>query len=454
MTNQNIFRAYDIRGIYGKDITEETAEFLGKAFGTFLGEGKKVVVARDVRDSGESLKENLINGLISTGCDVVDIGIVTTPMMYFYVTKHGFDAGVEVTASHNPAEWNGFKMTKERGILCSEGFGMEEIKDIFLKKQFKDSTKVGKVTKTDIFEDYKNFILPKIKISKKLKVVIDPGNGAASNIADKLFREVGHDVIVINGEPDGSFPSRASDPIEENVGKLKEEVVKNKADIGVAFDGDADRLAFVDNLGRYVWSGNITIPIFSEYYLKNNNNAKIVFDICCSSYVEEMIKKNKGIPVANKVGHSFIMNRMIKEKAIFGGEYSNHLYFSEIFGFDDAMFAALKMSEILTNRNEKFSDIIDKIPKYPTSKVLEIQCRDDKKFKVVSIIGDKLKKEGYNVLNIDGAKAFDKENNWMLIRASNTLPVIKINSEAKSEEKMKNLFNYAKNMVEIEIASN
>jgi len=450
--NMKIFRAYDVRGVYGKDITEETAELIGKAFGTFIGSGKTIAVSRDFRNSGESLKKNFISGIISVGCNVIDIGTTTTPMMYFAVRKYGLDGGVSVTASHNPAEWNGFKMTREGGILCSEGFGMEEIKNIFLKRDFNEGEN-GEVEKKEITSDYEEFILPKIINQRKLKIVLDPGNGAACFIAEDLFRKAGHQIVVINGEPDGSFSSRPSDPSEENVSKLRETVLKEKADLGIAFDGDVDRVAFVDDTGKYVPSGNITIPILSEYYLNRNKNGKIVFDICCSSFVEEFIKKHEGKPVPSKVGHSFIMNTLITEGAVFGGEYSNHLYFSEIFGFDDALFAGLKMAEIVASKDKKFSDIVAEIPRYPASKVEEILCDDNEKFEAVRRIGEKLKKEGYKIIDIDGVKAFDKNGDWMLIRGSNTLPVIKINSEARREDRMTELFEYAKNMVKSEVST-
>lgn len=436
-----IFRAYDVRGIYGKDLDEKTAELLGKSFGTFIGKGKKVAVGRDYRLSGEKLKKSFVLGMISVGCNVVDVGEVTTPMMYFAVRKYNLDGGVEVTASHNPPEWNGFKMTREGGVLCSQGFGMEEIRDAFMTEKFASGS-IGEISKLDVSNDYADFVTSKIASVKKLKIVLDPGNGAACGISEKIFRKAGHDVVVINGNPDGAFPSRPSEPLEENVTKLKREVVKVGADMGIAFDGDADRLAMVDNLGRFVWSGNVTIPLFSQHYLAKNKNAKIVFDICCSSYVEEFIRSNGGVPIASRVGHSFVMNKMMEEGAVFGGEYSNHLYFSEVFGFDDALFGGLKMAEIVASSGEKFSDMVDQIKRYPASNVTEVHCDDAKKFDVVSRIAGRLKSEGYRVLDIDGAKAFDKDGNWVLVRASNTAPVIKVNSEAKSEDRMKELSDY------------
>ena len=449
--NTNIFRAYDVRGIYGKDITEEVAEKLGKSFGTFIGSGKTVAVSRDTRNGGESLMENFISGLNFVGCNVVKIGMVTTPMMYFAVTEKNYDGGVSVTASHNPPEWNGFKMTKEKGILCSEGMGMEEIRDIFIRDDFSEANVKGNVTDYDVYDDYENFIFSRLNSQKKMKVVLDPGHGASCGFSEKLFTKAGHEVFVINGNPDGNFPSRPSDPKEENVSKLKEEVVKQNADIGIAFDGDADRIAIVDNLGRYAKSGNVTIPILAKYYISKNKDSKIVHDVCCSSCVEDVIKSEGGIPIPSRVGHSFVMNKVIDEKADFGGEYSNHLYFSDIFGFDDAMFAGLKIIEAINSSGNKLSEIVDSIPVYPASTVKEIECDDKIKFQVVKRIADRLRGENYKVLDIDGVKAFDQENNWMLIRGSNTVPAIKINSEAKSENRMQELFELAEKIVNEEI---
>lgn len=450
--NEKIFRAYDIRGIYGKDLTDKKSFLLGKSFGKFIGEGKNIVVSRDTRNSGIKLKKKFISGLISVGCNVIDIGITSSPMMYFILIKKKYDGGVSITASHNPAKWNGFKMTKNGGILCSEGMGMEDIKKNYSENKFTKPKKKGLIKKLNIEEIYSKFVLDKIKISKPLKIVLDPGNGTACKIAEKLFKKIGHNIIVINGKPDGSFPFRPSDPKEENIKDLIKEVKKQNADIGIAFDGDADRVAFVDNLGRYVKSGNVTIPIFSKYLISSKNK-KIVYDICCSSYIEEFITFNGGIAIPSRVGHSYIMNKILEEKAVFGGEYSNHLYFASMFGIDDAIYAGLKMSEIVSKSKRKFSDIVDSIPTYPTSKVEEINCSDKIKFEVVKRIGEKLRKKNYRILSIDGIKAFDKENNWILIRPSNTMSMIKTNTEAKTEKKSNDLLNYSIKIIKQEIKS-
>ena len=446
----NIFRAYDIRGIYGKDLVEETAELIGKAFGTFVGSKMIIAVGRDVRLSGQKLKERLVDGLLAVGCDVIDFDMVTTPMLSILVRNRELDGAVMVTASHNPAEWNGFILINKSGHFCSEGMGMEEIRQIVFDRKFAETDKQGSVRREDGLSDYIDFLLSKVKIPRKLKVVLDPGNGSASMIARMIFERAGCEVVAINDHPDGSFPARAPDVIEEALSALKKKVVEVGADLGVAFDCDADRAAFIDEKGGYLGSGNITIALFSEYYLTRNKGAKIVFDVGCSSAVEEFVRSRGGIPLINRVGHAFIVNRMIEDKAIFGGEYSNHLYFSDIYGFDDAIFAGLKMSEILSEKSEKLSELVADVPRYPST-VAEIPCSDEKKFEVVRKIRDRLVHGGHRILDLDGVKAYTGGGSF-LIRASNTTPSIKLSVEAKTEENLSRLSELGKRLVEEEIS--
>ncbi|MEM2936099.1 MAG: phosphomannomutase/phosphoglucomutase, partial [Candidatus Bathyarchaeia archaeon] len=341
---EHIFRAYDIRGVYGRDITEEVAEDIGKAFGTYIGgAGKNLVVGRDVRLSGETLQRALTVGLVSTGCRVEDIGVVPTPVFYFAVAHYAKDGGVMVTASHNPAEWNGFKIAREKGFICAEGMGMEEIKDIVFTRRFKLAP-CGKMEKYEgALLDYANFALSKIEIKKGLKVAMDLGNGTCSLIAPKLFKDAGAEVVAINAEPDGTFPAHEPEPTEETLRELKEVVVGEGADFGVGYDGDGDRALFVDDKGRVI-PGDTTLIVLAEYYLKKQRGAKVVYEVSCSSSVEEAIKTHGGKPLVSRVGHAYIMDKMIQEGAILGGEVSSHLYFADIYGFDDALYAGLKLA--------------------------------------------------------------------------------------------------------------
>ncbi len=448
---ESIFRAYDIRGIFGKELTTEAAEMVGKSFGTFTGEGKTVIVGRDARLSGQVLREAIVKGLTSVGCNVVDIGIVPTPVLYFAIMHLEKDAGLMITASHNPPEWNGFKLCGEQGSSVSESFGLEKVKEFFIKRSFKVPGKNGSIKDYEnIINDYVEFVLKKINLERKLKVVLDPGNGVCTLTAPKILEKLGCETVIINGELDGRFPNRSPDPTSESLSKLKEIVMKENADIGIAFDGDGDRVAFVDEKGRYVSSGNLTIPIFAAAILKKTKG-KVVFDICCSTAVEEVVKKSGGIPVANRVGRGFIRNRMLEEDAIFGGEHSNHLFFADIFSFDDGVFAGIKMVESIAESGGHFSNLVDQIPVYPAVPVKEIVCPDKFKFEITERLRGRLADLGYRIIDLDGIKVFD-DGGWVLIRPSNTLPAIKINSEATSLDKAKKLFQFAENIVKEEIA--
>jgi len=443
---EHIFRAYDIRGIYGKDITEEVAEEIGKAFGTYIsGAGKNLVVGRDVRLSGEILQRALTAGLLSTGCRVEDIGVVPTPVFYFAIAHYAKDGGVMITASHNPAEWNGFKLAREKGFICAEGMGMEEIKDIVFTRRFKLATR-GKMEKYGgALVDYANFVLDKIEVEKGLKVAMDLGNGACSLIAPKLFKDSGAEVVAINAEPDGTFPAHEPEPTEETLRELKEVVVKEGVDFGVGYDGDGDRALFVDDKGRVI-PGDMTLIVLAEYYLKRRRGAKVVYEVSCSSSVEEAIKAYDGKPLVSRVGHAYIMDRMIQEGAVLGGEVSSHLYFADIYGFDDALYAGLKLAEILSKTDKRLSEMVDSIPRYPSIPVRNYDCPDEKKFRVVEKLTEEFKEMGYETITIDGVKVIEPKG-WFLIRASNTLPQVKMKAEAKTEQKLSQLTNLAERRI-------
>ncbi len=318
-------------------------------------------------------------------------------------------------------------------------------------QKFNKSAKSGFITQREVIGEYVKFVIGKVKLKKKLKVILDTGNGVCALTAPQILEKLGCEVVTINEELDGRFPNRSPDPTAEVLSVLREIVLKEKADIGIAFDGDGDRVAFVDEKGRYVSSGNLTIPIFASSILKEKKNSKIVFDICCSTAVEEIIKANGGIPLINRVGRGYIRNRMLDEGAIFGGEHSNHLFFSDIYGFDDGVFAAVKMVELLSNSDKPLSKYVDAVPVYPSVPVREIECSDRIKFDVVKNLMKRFFDLGYKIIDMDGIKVLDSDG-WVLIRPSNTVPAIKINSEAKSVEKAKELFKFAEDIVREEIA--
>ena len=446
--SEQIFRAYDIRGIYGKDLTPQVAELIGKGLGSYIGAGKTVAVGRDVRLSGPQLRNAVIRGLVSVGLRVIDLGIVTTPIFYWAIPQKGLDGGVMITASHNPPEWNGFKLCGEKGIIIGQGSGMEEIEEIVLKKKFAQTDVRNKPqTYRRILSEYAQFILSKIRIKKKLKVVLDPGNGASAIIAPKLFKQADCAVRVINQKPDGNFPSRGPEPKEETLHQLKTEVTKTGADFGVGYDGDGDRSVYVDDKGR-VLTGDAVSVIFSKALIKKKGD-KVVLDVSCSLALEESIIQNGGTPVVERVGRPYMMGRTLKEGAVFGGERSGHFYFPEIYGIDDGTFASLKMAEILSAGNLKLSELIDSIPKYYNS-TFNVQSPDEHKFAVTKQTKMVFAEKGYKILDIDGVKASSSDG-WILVRPSNTEPLIRVFVEGKTEAKLKQLLNLAKNIVEGEV---
>jgi len=439
MNFDQIFRAYDIRGIFGKDLTEETVSKIGSAFGIFLEENGAVVIGRDVRLSGEALREALISGLIRN-CNVTDIGVVPTPTLYFAIKHLKKDAGIMITASHNPPEWNGLKLFKKRG--CIYGSEMERIKELAKEVSLTSRKAQGGTDLYDgIIRDYTEFVLSKVKVHRKLRVGADTSNGVCGLVAPSIFRRLGCEIFVLNEKPDGRFPAHSPEPKEETLGQLKEEVVKNGADFGVGYDADGDRAVFVDEKGKLI-PGDLTLLIFIKDALEKNKGGKIVYEVSCSMAVDEFTRKHGGIPIVERVGHTFIMDRIISEGALLGGEKSSHFYFSECYGIDDATFASLRMAEILSKGKEKLSEIVHSLPKYPSVYEENFDCSDNLKFKVIEKLKVRFKDLGLKFLDMDGVKLLD-ENGWVLLRASNTQPIIRVSAEAKTEKKLKKLHDFA-----------
>lgn len=440
--NESIFRAYDIRGIYGKDIDEGIAELVGKAFGTFIGNEGTVLVGHDVRISGPSLASAASKGLASVGVSVKEVGTVPTPALYLEVIRKGVAGGIQVTASHNPAEWNGFKLVLHNGDTVSEGMGMERVKKMIMEQYFREPPSPATITKEDVLKDYEEFILGKFEEGIGLKVAIDCSNGAACIIAPKLFRKVGCEVEVINGEPDGRFPAHEPEPTEETLRELMDVVVKTGSDFGVGFDGDADRCVFVDDKGRLV-EGDIALAVFVKNLgIKGN----VVYDVISSSSVRRTIVESGCNPVECRVGRAFMLRKVREVKAVIGGEKSNHLYFSDVYGFDDAIFASLKMAYMLSKTGKRLSEAIDEIPKYPSTPVITYDCPDPIKFKVIEELTEELRGEGFEVNTLDGVKATSEEG-WFLIRASNTMPQVKLVAEAYTNDCLKDLVKYAEKKI-------
>ncbi|MEM3712594.1 MAG: phosphomannomutase/phosphoglucomutase [Thermoproteota archaeon] len=438
-----IFRAYDIRGVYGRDIDDHDAKIIGLAFATYLGgEGKTIAVGWDVRKSSKGLATSLIEGIVSTGANVLNMGLVPTPLVYFAVAHLKLDGGAIVTASHNPPEWNGFKLCREKARLCGMGSGLEQVKKIIEEKSWKSASKgFVKEAGSEILEEYESYLLEKFKGKiGGIKILIDPGNGSCSKIGSEILRKFGLTVDSINDCPDGSFPSRSPEPTEESLVILRRMVKENSYDFGVGYDGDCDRALFVDDEGNVI-RGDVMLALFIKHLLKNRPGEKIVYEVSCSKLVDEVCRENSIIPIMSRVGHTFILEKMLSEKAVFGGEISSHLYFGEIYGLDDAVFATLQVAELLTLTGRKLSQLVGEFPRYESFRK-NYDVPDEIKFKVVSDLTSFFKEAGYKTITLDGVRV-ELEEGWFILRASNTLPQIKLTAEARSKQALEEIVSYA-----------
>ena len=446
-TWQHMFRAYDIRGVYGKDLTPEIAETIAKGFGIYIGKNKNLAVGRDIRIGSTELKNAVVQGLTSTGCHVIDFGIVTTPLMYFGIAHQKKDGGIMITASHNPAQWNGLKLCREKGIIVGEGSGIEKIKEIISKREFIETVKKGKIEAYEgIVDEYDKFISRKIRIERKLKVILDTGNSVPGIVAPRVFREMSCEIEVLNERLDGTFPSRAPEPTQESLQQLINTVKRKHVDFGVGYDADGDRAVFVDDKGRML-TGDFASIIFAQALITKPKQ-KVVYDVSCSSAVEEAIKAKGGVPVVERVGRPFMMDRVLKEKAVFGGERSGHFYFPDIYGLDDGTYASLRMAEILSKTDLSLAQLVDRIPKY-FNRMENVPFPDEHKFKVITSLKTKFGEKGFRILDIDGVKA-QNEQGWVLMRPSNTEPLIRIFAEGKTKDKLNQLLNLAKRLLKEE----
>jgi len=421
-----IFKAYDIRGIYPDELNEAIVEKIAKAF-IQKTKAKKIVVGHDKRPHSPKLLKILIKSLIESGADVTDIGLSTTPMFYFAVAHLKAESGLMVTASHNPAKYNGLKMTLHEAIPVGDQ-DIQEIKHLVEKNKFPKAPKQGKVIKKDIFNDYQNKILSFSKIKKSLKIVIDTGNGMCGLTIPKIFKELPIKTTYLFQEIDLSFPNHEANPLKiETLKDLQAEVKKQKADIGLAFDGDGDRVGFVDEKGNIIPMDLVT-ALIAEQFPKQ----KIVYDVRSSKIVKETIEKIKGKPIPSRVGHYFIKKLMRQKDVIFGGEVSGHYYFKELAYTDSAVLAAIKVMNILSQSSKTFSEIMKKYQKYHKINETNFEVADkDAKIKEI----EKLYKNG-KISYLDGLTV-EFDGWWFNLRKSNTEPLLRLNLEADSEALMK-----------------
>ncbi|MFH1232788.1 MAG: phosphomannomutase/phosphoglucomutase [Patescibacteria group bacterium] len=447
--NPNIFRGYDLRGIVDKDLTLEIVEHLGKAYGTYLKNHNinKAILSRDCRFTSPEYSVAMIKGLNWVGIDTVDIGMNLVGTFYWAQYYLNIKGGVFVTASHNPAEYNGFKFAIDFSeTLVAEG--IQELRQIAEQENFEPSEKLGKNKIIDIKQDYFNDILKRLPLTKKFKIVIDASCATAGVIAPEFLRRFDCEVIENNCEIDPSFPMGTPDPTENIVAKrLSQKVLETKADVGFSYDTDGDRIGIVDNLGRIIWN-DVLLALFAIDVLDNHPNSKIMFNTLCSKVVSDTIKKYGGQPFMWRTGHSFLKKKNQEIKAAFIGELSGHFFFSEDFyNHDDGLYSTVRLLSYLEKTNQTLADIIDALPKYISSPEIKIGCADEIKVGLMVKIAEKLRTDFNQAEIIDDERAGDGvrmnlSDSMIVIRYSQNGPYLTIKFEASTQEKYDQLKDY------------
>jgi phosphomannomutase/phosphoglucomutase len=448
-----IFREYDIRGIAGNELTDELAFTLGNAFGSLLVEKNpgagSVSVGRDARLSSLSLAEHITQGIIATGVSVVDVGLCPTPLQYFSIHTLNLDGGIMVTGSHNPPEYNGFKISFGRETI----FG-QEIQG--LKKKIKSgeksaATEKGKIEEYDIISAYTVFMKERFSYLsneryRRLKIVVDAGNGTGGIVAPDIFTAMGCDVVQLYCEPDGRFPNHHPDPtVIENIQDLIRKTHDEQADIGIGYDGDSDRIGVINRGGRIIWGDQIMI-ILSREILRRKPGSTIIGDVKCSQIMFDDIQKHGGRPVMWKTGHSLVKDKMGKEHAVLAGEFSGHIFIADnYFGFDDALYTSFRLIEIMKISGMGIDALLSDIPQMHSTPEIRIDCPDSLKKAVVAELVQRCKEYALSgagplpikkIYDIDGARVVF-EKGWGLVRSSNTQPVIVMRFEAEDEEALR-----------------
>ena len=425
----SIFKACDVRGRYGPDLTPGVAEKLGRAVGTILT-GKPVVVGGDVRLSTPALKIALINGLVAAGSHVLDVGTLPTPAFYFAKGHLGAVGGVMVTGSHNPPDDNGFKISLGRWPITEA-----ELAELARRMEAGDFAQGdGSYRQVDVLGDYVAFIRDMFPGRSGLKVVVDAGNGCYSHIAPQVLREVGYEVVELFCEPDGRFPNRPPNPaIAANLRSLQETVLRTGADMGAAYDGDGDRVVFVDERGRVV-ENDRSIVIFARYLLRQGPG-EVIFDIKCSSIVPEGVRQAGGTPVMEKSGHAFIKTSLLRRNALMGGEISGHFFFREL-GGDDGLYATLLMAKIVAESGQGLAALADSLPRYPITPDIRLPCPPEEAQAIVAELAEAFGEQpDCEVSTLDGVRIAWPDG-WALIRPSVTEPLLTLRFEARSEERL------------------
>ena len=433
MINSSIFKAYDIRGIYPTQINYELAVLIGRGFADLMTDEGPIAVGRDMRLSSPEIAKGLIEGITKQGRDAVDVGMITTDMIYFASGKFPFAGGIMITASHNPKEYNGLKFCKAGATPVSGEGGIYQMRDNILKNNFKTAEKQGQVSQQDILAGWINHALSFIdeKAMKPSKIVVDASNGMASILFPELKKRLPLEIIPLYFELDGSFPNHPAAPIvPENLKDAQKKVLEEKADLGLVFDGDGDRAVLIDETGRAV-SGTIITAVIAEYFLKKFQGATILYNAICGWIVPETIATLGGKGIRVPVGHSLIKENMRKYDALFAGEHSGHYYFKGNYYADSALITSLITLQIISQANKKVSEIIQKFDKYPASGEINSEIAD--KAKVIDEIEKNYKEKAKSTDRIDGITVWF-DDWWFNVRPSNTEPLLRLNVETKNQE--------------------
>ena len=433
--NESIFKAYDIRGVYGEDFDEEMAKKLGRAMVQFTG-AKTVLVGRDMRKSSPKLSQAVIEGATSMGADVIDIGECSTPVFNYAVAEYDLhDCGIMITASHNPAKYNGFKLSYGDALPIGKGSGMDEIKRLVLEGDFSEQP-IGNVVESPIIDEYieKIFSFIDVKKIKPMKIVIDAGNGMGGPILEKIFKRLPQiEMTPMYFKPDGSFPHHEANPIkEENLVDLKNKMMELNPDLGVAFDGDCDRIGFVNEIRETV-PGDFMTGLLAKEVLKKHPGGKIHYDLRSSWAVRDIIKENGGVPEMCMVGHALIKKLMRETGAVFSGELSSHFYYKDFYTVESGDLTLLLILQLLSEEGKNMSELVEPLRKYFHSGEINFEVED--KEGMMKKLEEKYAEGAKDVSHLDGIR-IEHEDWWFNVRASNTEPLLRLNLEAKTKEMM------------------
>jgi phosphomannomutase / phosphoglucomutase len=442
--NPQIYREYDIRGVVERDLRPEVVRRLGQGFGTFMAKlGRRdLVVGRDGRLSSESFSDALIQGILSTGCNVLEIGVCPTPVYYFSLFHFDKDGGVMVTGSHNPPEFNGFKISVGKSTIFGEE--IQALGRLVDRGEFASGN--GSLSRAEVIRPYQAYIRENIQIKKSRRVVIDSGNGTAGPVAGPLLRDLGCEVDELYCEIDGRFPHHFPDPtIPENLKDLIERVKETGAHAGIGYDGDADRIGVVDDAGNIIWGDQLMI-LFAREILREKKGATFVGEVKCSQNLFDDVERHGGRAIMWRTGHSLIKEKIREEKAALGGEMSGHIFFADrYFGFDDAIYASCRLIEILSGTERRLSQLLEDVPKTFITPEIRVECADEIKFEVVNRVREELRKD-HAIIDVDGVRVKFGDG-WGLVRASNTQPVLVLRFESLTENRLQEIRGFIEEKV-------